>query len=801
MSAPVWTRLWTRLSLPRLMLIVFIAVALASAAVVTALMLVWRLPQLRLNEQEAIERQADDIATLLQSELRTIEQVAATLAALLVERPQQERQRVQLPFFEHGLPLAEAIILTDANGVVQDYLLFQDPRARRHHDLYLERGFDFSQTEALRRTLPTRQAAWSDLYLSPLTQKPVIAYSLPSGGGWLVIELGLQHLSAFERHRQRDAQHGGAQLLLVTDVTGLTIESPRPQDRLQRKTFFSLETLQRIQSTGAWYGTLDYHGQRYIGQALRLPNPQWILFLGNRYDIAEEPVRAAWLIFGLTILAGTATGLLLMTWAARKMGRELHDLIDVAQSIAQGRYERRRDLLRRQASRDVAQLDQAIADMAAQIEKREERLRGIIETTPRVLIQVYDAQGRVLDWNPATERLLGIPKAQALQRTPRELYYGEAQHQAFMELLAQLDASGGYAGPFESQLTDAQGRTLWVLSTLFAIPGDGDSRHWFVCMDVDITAQKQLEEQLRALNRELEHKVQERTQHLELTNRELQQTLHELRAAQQQLVQSEKLAALGSLVAGVAHELNTPIGNARMALSTLLEHLRAFEAKLQQGLRRSDLQTLLEQTRTGSSIAEHNLQRAAELVTSFKQVAVDQTSSQRRRFTLDEVVQEILLTLHPQLKHAPVEVAVHVPSGIELDSYPGPLGQVLTNLIQNALLHGLEGLPHGRIAIEAGADATHWWLRVSDDGRGMTEEVRRRIFEPFFTTKLGQGGSGLGMHIVHNIVERVLGGSIEVDSALGQGARFTVRAPRVAPTEADHAAPAPQALAGRPHPR
>jgi len=293
------------------------------------------------------------------------------------------------------------------------------------------------------------------------------------------------------------------------------------------------------------------------------------------------------------------------------------------------------------------------------------------------------------------------------------------------------------------------------------------------------------EQQVLALNTELEDRVQRRTDSLERANAELVQTLDTLRSTQDRLLQADKLAALGSLVAGVAHEINTPIGNALMAVSTLSERLRQFQQRLEQGLRRSELDALVQHAGTATDIAERNLSRAADLVSSFKQVAVDQTSAQRRRFQLDEVVREILLTLQPQLRRTPFVVEVDVPADIWLDSYPGPLGQVLSNLIQNALLHGLAGRDQGRVRIEAQqTQESCLRLSVADDGCGIPAHLHDRVFEPFFTTRLGQGGSGLGLPIVHNLVTGVLGGRLELESNPGLGTRFLITCPLVAPREA-----------------
>ncbi|MYM89905.1 hypothetical protein GTP91_22375 [Rugamonas sp. FT82W] len=259
-----------------------------------------------------------------------------------------------------------------------------------------------------------------------------------------------------------------------------------------------------------------------------------------------------------------------------------------------------------------------------------------------------------------------------------------------------------------------------------------------------------------------------------------------LKQAQTNLLTSEKMASLGALVAGVAHELNTPIGNSLLTASALSDMVRDFERRLaaEGGLKRSVLEAHLHDARKACDIMNSSLTRAADLITSFKQVAVDQASGQRRRFKLDEVVHDTLATYAAQLRRNGCQVRVDVPPGLEFDSYPGSLSQVLSNLIGNALLHGFDGRGHGAIAVEArreSADTVK--LTFSDNGAGMTAGTLHKVFDPFFTTKLGQGGSGLGMNIVYNIVTGVLRGTIRVDSSPGAGTTVTLVLPMQAPQE------------------
>jgi len=301
---------------------------------------------------------------------------------------------------------------------------------------------------------------------------------------------------------------------------------------------------------------------------------------------------------------------------------------------------------------------------------------------------------------------------------------------------------------------------------------------------VDVTRQREVEREIRNMNLELELRVQARTEKLKVANNELSLALASVQAMQTELVRSEKLAALGSLVAGVAHELNTPIGNSVTVGSTLQYQVADLAQAFEKGeLRRSTLRTFLENAHHGTDILMHALTRASELIRSFKRVAVDQSSDQRRLFDLQITLREVCLTLEPMYKNTPFDLTLALPDKVEMDSFPGALGQLITNFVSNALQHGFEGRERGQMhirAVASGPDSVT--LQFSDDGIGMSQDTRNRVFDPFFTTKLGQGGSGLGMSIAYNIVHDVLGGSIEIASSPDAGTLITVHIPVCAPT-------------------
>jgi len=290
-------------------------------------------------------------------------------------------------------------------------------------------------------------------------------------------------------------------------------------------------------------------------------------------------------------------------------------------------------------------------------------------------------------------------------------------------------------------------------------------------------ALRKSEDRYRRLNEELEERIRERTA-------ELTESLKMLKGAQAQLVQSEKMAALGSLVAGVAHEINTPVGIGITAASLLWEKSRELDRLVERGeLKRSDLRHYLEANRESSRMILSNLQRAAELIRSFKQVAVDQCSEKRRRFLVGEYVEDVLASLRPHFKSTPHRVSVRCPENLEIYSYPGAFSQILTNLVMNSLVHGFENGHEGTMTVEflPGNGKLRWVYR--DNGRGVDEENAHRIFDPFFTTRRGRGGTGLGLHIVYNIVTRQLGGAIRLMSKPEKGAVFEIEIPMETETE------------------
>jgi len=303
-------------------------------------------------------------------------------------------------------------------------------------------------------------------------------------------------------------------------------------------------------------------------------------------------------------------------------------------------------------------------------------------------------------------------------------------------------------------------------------------------LTVDYKSDDELGELISLYNEGLKKQVQIENDLLQARER-AEETLNSLKATQAELIQAEKMASLGGLVAGVSHEINTPLGNAITVSTTLMSKTNEFNGYVVSGqIKRSLLSDYVNNMLEGCMILERNLQRASGLIAHFKQLAVDQTSISRRKFELKSIVDDVLITLRPTLKNTPHVVSNEINDSISFDSYPGPLGQVLTNIICNALVHAFQNDVSGRITLKVDSITSDYVkIVVSDDGVGIKPEDISHVFDPFYSTRFGQGGSGLGLHICYNLVTGILGGKISMESDVGVGSRVIIDIPLVAPSK------------------
>lgn len=296
----------------------------------------------------------------------------------------------------------------------------------------------------------------------------------------------------------------------------------------------------------------------------------------------------------------------------------------------------------------------------------------------------------------------------------------------------------------------------------------------------DITTQCIAESRLRVFNELLEKNVAKRTAELEAANKELTETLHELKLTQDELIQSEKLTSLGHLVSGLAHEVNTPLGVSVTSASFLSEQLKQLEALLANNqLSRAQVETFIEKSREGASLLQHNLTRASDLVGSLKHIAVEQSSEPHDAIDFMACLREVLQDLSPQLNKSNIEVSLTGPNQLLCATSPGSIAQIMTHFVMNSIQHAFHNESSPAISIQVEVFEEALLLTYTDNGCGMDDETCRQIYDPFFTTSRGQGASGLGMNIVFNLVTKKLGGGIKCFSHPGGGAEFLIRLPGV----------------------
>ncbi len=396
----------------------------------------------------------------------------------------------------------------------------------------------------------------------------------------------------------------------------------------------------------------------------------------------------------------------------------------------------------------------------AALKASERRLQTIVGSVPLAMVICRRSDHVMLYVNEPASELLGLAHDAIANACPLPKFFADAEQQS--RFLVDLTNSEN-VGDQEAEIRHPDGTPVWALISVSPIVFD--ERHAVFIVLKDITERKRAEQEIKAANACAEA------------------ALKNQRIAQDSLIQSEKLASLGTLVASVAHEINTPIGVGLTAVTALAKSTRSIQDKFAVGeMKRSDLEEFLVDAREASGLLVHNINRAAELVTSLNKVAIDSASTDRRRFNLRDHLNDVVRSLQPWLKTAALKVQVDCPEEIEVDTFPGALLQILANLTSNSLLHAYEPGESGQLTIGVyQTDDDTLMLCYADDGKGMPEAVRKKVFEPFFTTRRNTGGTGLGMHIVFNLVTQTLGGQITLTSAPGAGTSYIIRLPRLAP--------------------
>jgi len=428
-------------------------------------------------------------------------------------------------------------------------------------------------------------------------------------------------------------------------------------------------------------------------------------------------------------------------------------------------------LLNKMQKRIVAELtDKEIAIKELQ---QERDFSATIINSSSTIICCLDADFNIATINPAAVILTGYSQEELNQKNWLDIFVLEKRRTELQEKLSDNQPLYGIEINMHDQMGEVN-TLLWTFSAFY----EGMDIKYLIGFGHDITQQKEVEQEILLLNDQLEEKVTKRTAALTASNTQMVQTVEQLKRTQQTLVESKKMASLGSLVAGVAHEINTPIGISVTAASSLQEEISILKKELAENdLSQSHLEQFICHFTDSSKLLNNNLKRAADLISSFKQVAVDQSSESCYSFNLKENVEQVVTSLKHKIKQSKTTVEIVCPNDLSIYSFPGSFVQIYSNLIINSIIHGFHEWSGDRhIFIDIELQSSTLVIDYRDTGKGVSDDVADRIFDPFVTSKKGAGGSGLGTHIVYNIVSQLFKGDIEY-AIETKGAHFIMKIP------------------------
>ncbi|WP_250655733.1 ATP-binding protein [Alkalimarinus coralli] len=748
----------------------FLLVSLIPVIVVSVLAGIFLLPHL--SSQETLEQEALAQAITARIEGR-------------FESAKRELRRFSefLPFLDSDTDIQqlldnvaasnavyEAIYITDQDGMVTQVGLPELYQPLRGNYI----GLDMSRKKFFLDARHQQQERYYGTFLSAVSGRLSTGYLIPMGDQTLIAEISIGELPELSQFLSKESK----QKIMILDRDGQLLVHPDSSLDNQQLNLSNIPLVKEGIKQGGASGPFSFQGTEYFGSLILTDKSGWVVIVSKTLASYRSTIITSGLILLVALLIGMLVAIIVAGIVGGVFSRRFKVYMQLAEAITSGHYDvqpipsKIKEI--ESLGREILHAGQQIKNRELALAAKEQRYRALVEQSPVAVIE-WDEHLEVIRWNRVAQNILGFLDKGSVSSAIDYLAQEENQQQ-LAALSERFKTESSFIG--EHQFKSETGNIIMCRSFNASIADDNGELIGYLSLVEDITEQCRIEGELQDLNTRLEQRVADRTTALSNTNEQLKHALKNLKRTQSELLRADKLAALGAMVAGVSHELNTPIGNALMAITTLEEQTRMFEEEYRAGrVKRTMFERYLETTKESEQLVTKNLNRAAELIISFKQVAVDQTSAQKRKFELKQHLEEVLMTLKPLIKKSAVILESEIPEGIELESFPGSLSQVVTNLINNALLHGFEAKASGTVLVSAQeVSGERVKISIKDTGKGIAKEHLDKVFDPFFTTRLGEGGTGLGLHIVHNIVTGVLGGTIELSSD-DKGTEFVIEIP------------------------
>lgn len=671
------------------------------------------------------------------------------------------------------------------------------------------RGMNFSHREYIQRTIQTRAPVVGTPYISSqIHSDPAVMLTVPiyNGNGEMIAIMagGLDLMKDNFLGGLPYVKIGNGGYFYMFNSNRVMIIHPESSRILKQDIPLGANELydQSIAGYDVAGENVNSVGIRIMSTFKHLRNSDWILAANHPLEEIYAPFRQAER-FAMFSIPLWIILLIFIVWSlVRKMTMPLVLLTKHMEESSLKRGQERFSTIF--PNDEIGALSTAFNKMLYEIdtktesvEKSEELYRTMTEFGSDMVFWL-SPENTVLYISPNCERITGFCDREFYRRPQliEDIVYEEDRLKwlAYISRTERLDVES-----LEFRIITHAGNVCWIICISRLMFKENNEFYGLRGSYLDITDRKIAEEKLQQANESLEFNVEERTRELSSMNqeliamneemqmeiterqrmeRELTQAIEHLKLIQAHLIQSEKMAALGNLVAGVAHEINTPVGVSITASSHLEQVTREFLALCKHGAPlRQDLIDYLEIIQESSAIITKNLERAGKMVQSFKQVSVDQSNEVQRVFNIKQYLEEILLSMNPTLKKNKHSITIECDETLTIKGFPGALAQVITNLVMNSLIHGYGPDDQGNMRIAVYKEDQNVAILYSDDGKGMGPKVVARIFDPFFTTKRGMGGTGLGLHIVYNIITQKLKGEITCESVPGQGTTFRIFLP------------------------